>query len=183
MSGAGRRSGYRKGVTQDVLYGEPEPADGELIVRVQSMRGSNLLEIETPEGSTGLAMLPTKYRKLIWIRRGDYLIVAGATGKSKGAVNYIVEHILYKDQIKHLKKKNVWPEAFTVDEDTVLDQQANAEQKPNTIPPSALLNSRDIVMDENHDDIDGQDDPMLFVNRNRMGGRYVEEESDDSDDE
>lgn len=31
-----------------------------------------------------------------------------AKGKKKAAVTSIVEHILYKDQIKHLKSANLW---------------------------------------------------------------------------
>jgi len=46
MSGSGRRSGYRKGVTSEVLYGEPVPEEGEYIVQVTAMRGSNLFEVE-----------------------------------------------------------------------------------------------------------------------------------------
>lgn len=48
---------------------------------------------------------------------GDFLIVASgdadaeastAKGKKKAAVTSIVEHILYKDQVKHLKAINQW---------------------------------------------------------------------------
>lgn len=34
-------------------------------------------------------------------------------GKKKAAVTSIVEHILYKDQIKHLKAKNLWYVTYT----------------------------------------------------------------------
>ncbi|RHY59802.1 hypothetical protein DYB30_013378 [Aphanomyces astaci] len=168
MSGAGRKSGYRKGVTQDVLYGEPVPEAGEVIVQVQAMRGSNLFEIVTSEGETGIAMLPTKYRKLIWIRRGDFLIVAAA-------VNYSVEHILYKDQIKQLKKQNLWPDSFNVDEADLEPKAADGDAS-SALGKLALGGTK-----ETSDDLECDSDPMLFVNRNRAGGQYVEE--DDSDDE
>ncbi|ETW06673.1 hypothetical protein H310_02855 [Aphanomyces invadans] len=180
MSGAGRKSGYRKGVTQDVLYGEPVPEAGELIVQVQAMRGSNLFEIVTSDGETGVAMLPTKYRKLIWIRRGDFLIVAAAHGAHKGAVNYSVEHILYKDQIKHLKKENLWPESFNVDE-SMLDSKAGAGDDGTAA--SALGNLTLEKEAKRSDGLDVDNDPLLFVNRNRVGGRYIEEDDDDSDED
>lgn len=45
MSGSGRRTNYRKGVTKNVLYGTPEPQENEHIVRVLALRGSNLFEV------------------------------------------------------------------------------------------------------------------------------------------
>lgn len=45
MSGSGRKSAYRKGVTKRVLYGDPEPKENEFIVCVTALRGSNLFEV------------------------------------------------------------------------------------------------------------------------------------------
>ncbi|RLN27291.1 hypothetical protein BBJ28_00016896 [Nothophytophthora sp. Chile5] len=115
MSGSGRKSAYRKGVTKRVLYGDPEPKANEQIVRVVALRGSNLFEVVDATGAKTVTMLPTKFRKLIWVKRGDFLIVAEGDGGeattakgTKGAVTSIVEHILYKDQIKNLKQKELW---------------------------------------------------------------------------
>ena len=121
MSGAGRKGGYRKGVTSDVLDGLPEPEEGESIVQVVGLRGSNLMEIVCADGSSSLAMLPNKFRKLIWVKRGDYLIAASAHGDvetvnkkggKQGKVKYMVSHILYKPQIKHLTQRGLWPARF-----------------------------------------------------------------------
>ena len=120
MAGAGRRSGYRKGVTSDVLESFPEPGPSDKILRVTGLRGSNIMEVLTAGGETSLAMLPTKFRKLIWVKRGDFVM---ATGVDKGAecethsgkgtkVNFMVTHVLYKEQIKHLQQKALWPDAF-----------------------------------------------------------------------
>lgn len=142
MSGSGRKTNYRKGVTKKVLYDVPEPKENEQVVQVVGLRGSNLFEVQDEHGETSVTMLPTKYRKLIWVKRGtvrsvwtlcvfdiawliecvmyaytagDFLIVGSgeaeastAKGKKKAAVTSIVEHILYKDQIKNLKSKNLW---------------------------------------------------------------------------
>lgn len=148
MSGSGRKTNYRKGVTKKVLYDAPEPKENEQIVQVVGLRGSNLFEVRDEHDVSSITMLPTKFRKLIWIKRGalhmqsavvtrdgwcrshtcgllrllllrpgDFLIVASgdaaaeastAKGKKKAAVTSIVEHILYKDQIKHLKAKSLW---------------------------------------------------------------------------
>lgn len=66
------------------------------------------------DGEDSLAILPTKFRKLIWVKRGDYLIVSGAShdfqtaAGNTGKVKFMVEHILYKDQVKHLKEQGFW---------------------------------------------------------------------------
>ena len=119
MSGAGRKGAYRKGVMEEVMNGLPEPEEGEVVARVRAPRGGNVLEVTCGDGSEGLAILPTRFRKLVWVKRGDYLIVSGATSDievgqdgSVGAVRYRVSHILYKDQVRHLKNAGLWPAIF-----------------------------------------------------------------------
>jgi len=47
MSGAGRKSAYRKSVTEDVLNSFPEPdvAAGERVAQVVQSRGGNILQV------------------------------------------------------------------------------------------------------------------------------------------
>ena len=61
-----------------------------------------------------MAILPTKFNKLIWMKRGDYVIISGsegqfttASGKQNG-VEAMIQHILMKDQINHIKKEGLW---------------------------------------------------------------------------
>lgn len=95
-----------------------------------------------------LAFLPTKFRKLIWIKRNDYVIVecgdavqvddnrAGSgedasllrvggkserdtaitttttmtsVGSSGVGFRCVITNILYKDQVKHIKSRGMWP--------------------------------------------------------------------------
>ena len=145
MSGAGRKGGYRKGVTSDVLDGLPEPEEGESIVQVVGLRGSNLMEIVCADGSSSLAMLPNKFRKLIWVKRGDYLIAASAHGDvetvnkkggKQGKVKYMVSHILYKPQIKHLTQRGLWPARFAsaAVAETVASAQDNTASQGAELP-------------------------------------------------
>lgn len=121
MSGVKRRSGYRKNVTEDVLYGMREPTEHQQIVQVLKSLGSNLLQVETSAGDDGIAMLPTKFRKLVWIKRGNFAIVSQAEGGfetasgSEGKVRYIIDHVLYSDAIKNLQQNGKWPERFATD--------------------------------------------------------------------
>ena len=122
MAGLGRRSHYRKHITDSVLNTCPEPGEGERIAKVVGTRGSNQFEIvlsdtkstcrgnvtisdgntntgsekaRQPRGqqlqpqpqlhrqppiapsarTSKLAILPTKYRKLVWLKRNDFVIV------------------------------------------------------------------------------------------------------------
>lgn len=63
MSGAGRKSAYRKSVTEEVLHSFPEPnvAAGERVARVVQSRGGNILQVCLRAYSTdrGSAVLST----------------------------------------------------------------------------------------------------------------------------
>ena len=155
MSGLGRRSHYRKHLTESILTSLPEPTQTERIGRVKGSRGGNIIELEFKssvgrEGVTSsLALLPTKFNKLVWVKRGDYVIAEGAANsldvvegeKDKGkdvdvieeggdvpvcdgnavvqpsatppkkgeAVGWIIKHILFEEQVKHLRKIGTWP--------------------------------------------------------------------------
>ncbi|DBA04480.1 TPA: hypothetical protein N0F65_010076 [Lagenidium giganteum] len=206
MSGAGRRTSYRKGVTKKVLYGDPEPKENEEIVRVISLRGSNIFEVVHADGSKSLTMLPQRFRKLIWVKRGDFLIVssgeADVTVKDgkKGAVTSMVEHILYKDQIKNLQKKNLWPEGFDGADDDVKDTEDAAEaveETENALEDKAAALTLDVTANSSPekskpstkaDTSKGIDMlPMysdsFMMNRNRRKGVFESDEEESSDDE
>eukprot|EP00743_Colponemidia_sp_Colp-15_P007390 GILK01007983.1.p1 GENE.GILK01007983.1~~GILK01007983.1.p1 ORF type:complete len:146 (-),score=30.42 GILK01007983.1:126-563(-) len=128
----------RKHVTRQALTSFPEPQDGELIVKVAALRGGNIVDIETQDGIAALARMPSKFNKLIWIKRGDFLIVsmeASATGPS-----YEVVHILQKPQVKHLQKNGLWPVAFTAKE----DEAANLD-----LPPAGSESNSDDDLEPN----------------------------------
>lgn len=45
MAGVGRRTLYRKSVTDDYLNSTPEPGENEEIALAQAPRGSNIIEV------------------------------------------------------------------------------------------------------------------------------------------
>jgi probable RNA-binding protein EIF1AD len=137
MSGSGRKGSYRKGVTDNVLNDTPLPEENELVVRVKAPRGGNVIEIICGDGTEGLAVLPTKFRKLVWIKRGDYVIVAGASADietaagATGAIRFRVVHVLYREQIKFIKNAGMWPPSF----DAVQLLSEGAAEEPPGEPP------------------------------------------------
>ena len=126
MSGAKRRSGYRKTVQDDVLHGLPNLGPSDSIAAIVKGAGSNLFELVFADGSHTLAMLPSKFRKLVWLKRGDYVIVSGADGTTQtargtaGAVTANVEHILYADAVRHLRAEGQWPTGLERERDAII---------------------------------------------------------------
>lgn len=118
MAGVGRRTPYRKHLTDSVWNDCPEPLHNERIARVVATRGSNQFDVQlakdeyeeyatditsgdaaasgsssssviltmsspVDKGATattatteiGLAILPAKFRTLVWVKRNDFVIV------------------------------------------------------------------------------------------------------------
>jgi len=169
MSGAKRRTKYRKHVEAEMLEGLPEPEAGvEEVVQVVALKGGNMIEVEAASGMRALCLLPAKFRKLVWIKRGTFVIAAVSkndyetTTGAKGRVKFTVAHILFKQQIKHLQEKGLWPKEFPTDESAV-------------------------KTDANPSGDEGDDDSLdeMFVNPNRRNGaaQMIESDSDSSEGE
>mmetsp|Transcript_5933 Transcript_5933/g.8427 ORF Transcript_5933/g.8427 Transcript_5933/m.8427 type:complete len:196 (-) Transcript_5933:307-894(-) len=188
MSGAGRKSQNRKGVVDAVLNDHPEPAEGEQICKVVATRGGNQFDIVTPGSEhPQLALLPSKFHKVVWIKRNDYVIVRGvkeddekveagdgdagdgdADDKGGSGIRFMIEHILYKTQIKHLKSKDLWPTEFG----------AGHEDDPNDDDSDVAVASTDgIAQDQGLDD----NDDDIFENTNRMARIQISNDEDDDD--
>ncbi|KNC98233.1 uncharacterized protein SPPG_06633 [Spizellomyces punctatus DAOM BR117] len=150
----------RKQTTQHVLEELPVPGDGQCVAKVVENRGGGNYVVQVPaevnwtDEPTLLVSLPSKFRKLIWVKRGSFVIIQREEGKTKIAGEIV--HVLFLDHIKHLKAQGIWP----------------AEFEPN--PPSA----KDGESDESQSD-DEENDDDLFVNPNRQ----YDEDDDDDDDE
>ena len=185
MAGLGRRTHYRKHLTDSVLNDLPEPSEREQIARVVSTRGGNHFDICLAHDETiYLAILPTKFHKLVWVKRGDYVLVevgdrlaneihAEDTTKNKseddGGIRHMISHILYKNQVKHLKSKGLWPE-----DDPEFEKGSGAQEGHDN---EDLEEDDGIVYHEYDDDVDNN----LFVNTNRIARLEIQESSDDED--
>lgn len=277
MAGLGRRSHYRKHITDSVLNTCPEPGEGERIAKVVGTRGSNQFEIilsdtkstcrgtvTSTKGTTNsgsekvgqrwgqqpqpqpqyhpphqpsivssartskLAILPTKYRKLVWVKRNDFVIVrcgqdddedappsenekegntmdrqepSGVEEKvdeatsSRGTaaiisgIRYEISHILYKDQVKHLQRKGLWP-----DDDPLFSGEGVAVGSGAAMEnDSSATNKKDEEEQEkDHDSYDGgggdgdgivyDADDLLFVNTNKISTMLIDSESESDSD-
>jgi probable RNA-binding protein EIF1AD len=212
MAGLGRRTHYRKHLTDSILYDFPEPTDNERIAKVVATRGSNQFDVllaATEGGSTSsekpqLAILPTKFNKLVWVKRNDFVIVETATDGSEeqtdpqqqptkstsadthasGGIRYMISHILYKNQVKHLQSKGFWP---------IKDKEFATDKIGLRSAEEAVQKDDEDDQEEEHDGGGVEDDGIVYdmglgddflVNTNRLATLKVDDSSDsDSSDE
>lgn len=106
------------------------PGPNQKIVRILGSRGNNLHEVESAEpiqdngndaaagdggvemnGDRFLVSMPTKFRKNVWVKRGDYVIVEPIDEGDK--VKAEIVRILTPQHIKEFTKDGIWPEKFT----------------------------------------------------------------------
>ena len=89
------------------------PKENQKIVRVVSTKGNNLHEVEAPvdEEPNYLVSMPTKFRKNIWIKRGDFVLVDPISEGAK--VKAEIVRILTPEHIRVFTEEHVWPKKFT----------------------------------------------------------------------
>lgn len=157
----------RKHVVKEVLGDYVTPTENQQIVKVKGSRGNNLHEAVTSEGESFLLSMPTKFRKNIWIKRGDYVIVDPIEEGDK--VKAEISVILYKDHIQYLQKQQLWPAGFT--------EEQSAQDKSDK-------QMKEGKEEEEEGSDSEEDDSDLFVNTNRSHYQYSEsEEEEDSEEE
>lgn len=134
MSGSKRRTGYRKTTQDEVLFGLPEPSEHQCLALVHKASGSNLFEVTTEGGESGVGMLPTRFRKLVWLKRGDLVILSApssgvmhtASGGA-GAVTHMIDSILYEDALKHLRAIGRLPASLEQERETLVNGSGGGE--------------------------------------------------------
>ena len=146
----------------------------------------------------------------MWVKRNDYVIVQTGIDKppdeeaegeaaedqiaeastsddpNESGIRFIINHILYKDQVKHLLSKGLWPKH---------DPEFSSETTGNSSSEPEPSNDDGIVYntEDNYDDgivyteYDMDNDDDLFVNTNRITRLEIqdsesEEESSDEED-
>lgn len=159
----------RKHVVQEVLGEHMVPSDQQQIVKVLRTPGNNLHEVETAQGQRFLVSMPSKYRKNIWIKRGDFLIVDPIEEGEK--VKAEISFVLCKNHVRSLQKEGHWPEAFS----EVAEKQNNMNREsPRELPAEPQLSG---------EGSGSEDDSDLFVNTNHRQYHESEEESEEEEEE
>ncbi|VDL63473.1 unnamed protein product [Nippostrongylus brasiliensis] len=100
----------RRYITNKVESEYYTPTDGDIIAQVRNARGNNLHEVEDQNGEVYVASMPSKFRKAIWIRRGQFVVLRSIEEGDK--VKAEIEHVLDEDNILYIRSENKWPERF-----------------------------------------------------------------------
>ena len=183
MSGAKRKTAYRKSVESSVLNDFPEPGENEVIVRVVESRGGNMLLVENDKKEQSLCRSPQKYRQVVWVKRRSLLICQVAENNANEEeikVKYMVSHILFEQQIRHLKKKGLIPPLF---QDDVLDEKddlVNNNNNNNKMESLKVNESKkkEILMMDNYDSLLGAN-----MNRNKNRAQLLHEQNNNEEEE
>lgn len=184
MAGLGRRTHYRKHLTDSVLNDLPEPKATEKIAKVVSTRGLNQFDILVASHGDKvdanrkpqLTILPTKFHKLVWVKRNDFVIVdtgddiTEIDDDKRDGIRFIISHILYKDQIKHLKSKDLWPAHDPEFETSDAGEEVTEDPKEQD---DGIVYGNDY-----YDTGDNENDDDLFVNTNRLARLEIQDSSD-----
>ena len=99
-------------------YAEPPRAD-EIICQARGSRGSNKIDVMLPDGFEALVILPAKFHKKIWVRKGSFVIVQviqdETDDRGERTFNGEISRVLLKDDEKHLRcleGGKYWPERW-----------------------------------------------------------------------
>ncbi|KAI8994791.1 hypothetical protein BDB01DRAFT_774100 [Pilobolus umbonatus] len=147
----------KKQTTRDQLRDDIEIKEGQMFARSLGPRGNHQHEVEFVDKTKKLVTLPPKYRNLVWLKRGHYVIVDPSAGTVSAKVNGEIVRVLFPQNIKDLKAAGKWPAEFdTVTEEDKKQKQMDSEE-------------------ENDDD--------LFVNNNRPIMSDTESDTESSEEE
>lgn len=167
----------RKHVVKEVLLDYVQPTENQRIVKVLGSPGNNLHEVETAEGEKFLASMPTKFRKNIWIKRGDFVIVDPIAEGEK--VKAEISFIIYKDHQRLLQKEGLWPAAFSNE----IENDAKTKESNKEAAAESIAGKKSAAEDTDEDSEEDDSDSDLFVNTNRVQYQDSEEETDSEDDD
>jgi hypothetical protein len=173
----------RKHVTNELITHYPEPTAHQSIVRVVGTRGTNQVEVEFPNEERVLVMMPTRFQKLVWTKKNDFLIITtDRSDQNRGKFKGIIEHILLPPHVKHLRKINKWPVEF--DSLPGVKQDDEKDEEKEVVQESPQKNELD-EEEADSEDYDSDEQSEEFVNNNRVvfsDDEETEEEEDSDED-
>eukprot|EP01085_Mycamoeba_gemmipara_P000707 Mycagemm_TRINITY_DN10368_c5_g1::TRINITY_DN10368_c5_g1_i1::g.707::m.707 type:complete len:160 gc:universal TRINITY_DN10368_c5_g1_i1:70-549(+) len=152
----------RKHVTNKILTENPVPLATERIVRVVEARGSNQYQVEFPNGQKVLCLRPSKFRNIVFIKRGDFLIILPEPDDplDRSKIRSIINHVLFPDHIRNLKAQNLWPPEFDVGK--YLEQPVQRVEEPEDDSDEDSLpanpNHRPAASDESEDESEEEEE-------------------------
>merc|ERR1711962_245059 len=168
----------RKHVTKEAVDDYFVPEGDEEIVKIFAPRGNNLHEVENASGHRYLVSMPTKFRKNIWVKRGDFVVTVPI--KEGNKVQGEIVYILLAKQIKYLKDEKLWPEEFSQQEaGPGLPESEKEEKSSDEIKANGNVGEDRCKDNEDSDSESESSDDELFENPNHRPVYYMEETSEE----
>eukprot|EP00099_Drosophila_melanogaster_P007350 NP_001260011.1 uncharacterized protein Dmel_CG31957, isoform B [Drosophila melanogaster] len=134
------------------------PTETQQIARVISSRGNNLHEVETVD-ETFLVSMPNKFRKSMWVKRGDFLLVEPIEEGDK--VKAEICKILTPEHIKEYTKAAIWPDKFTkkpVQEEATSQNKDDSDFEDDLLPNTNRPVNRDSSDEEEDEETSSEED-------------------------
>ncbi|XP_016976000.1 probable RNA-binding protein EIF1AD [Drosophila rhopaloa] len=142
----------RKHLMKEMMEDDYElPTENQQIVRVVSSRGNNLHEVETANIEENfLVSMPNKFRKSMWVKRGDFLLIEPIEEGDK--VKAEICKILTPEHIKEYTKAGIWPDKFA--KKPVQEESSNRNQEDSDCEDDLLPNTNRPLNQESSDEED-----------------------------
>lgn len=107
------RTTRRKHILREMAADNFElPHEHQRIVKMSKRMGNNLHEVEPAEGASFLVSMPKKFRRTIWIKRGNFVLI-DPIAEGKKVKGEIVK-MLSSEHIRVFTEKGAWPKKFTI---------------------------------------------------------------------
>ena len=174
----------KKHVALDYIQKPVEPpGEGQRIAMSLGTRGGNIVEVQFDDGCTTLCMIPARFNKKLWIRKGGLVIVERPVAESEGAkVSGNVVAVLYPEHLRMFRKQGVPVPSFADAEEGERGDGGVGAASGGERGDQALAPSVDGGASGSEADSDGDSSgPELEANPNQR--KAVQYEYTDSDDE
>jgi probable RNA-binding protein EIF1AD len=125
----------RKHVHREFVSEQRLPDEDEDVVRVLGGRGNNLHEVQDSRGKNYLVSMPMKFRRSVWIKRGDYVLAQRIPEGDK--VKAEISGVLNPASVKFLKSNGAWPEEFNKEQELDPEDFINTNRPPPYVESSS----------------------------------------------
>ncbi|RKP25218.1 hypothetical protein SYNPS1DRAFT_22784 [Syncephalis pseudoplumigaleata] len=99
----------RKHTEREALESLPLPDEHVCVARASGARGQNLHDVVFADGTTGLCTLPPRFRNVIWVKRGHYLLVdTSQAAQRDNKITGEITHVLQPMQVRYIKQQGLW---------------------------------------------------------------------------
>ncbi|KAG0290046.1 putative RNA-binding protein eif1ad [Linnemannia gamsii] len=146
----------RKIATSDILTDIPELEEGQRFARVLGTRGKNVHEVQFSDNQELLVNLPPKFRSLVWVKRGSYVIIEPAEEEDKTKVGGDIIAVLFPDHIKHYKQQGIWPFTDRLSQSLHNDSDSEKEDGENE-DDDLFRNNNRVVIEESDSESESEE--------------------------